>query len=294
MKINYGKLKHKVAALMMLAVTPLGAKGAEPDQSVVYKTVDQTPLKLHIFKPEGHQSSDQCAVAVFFFGGGWKGGSPSQFFPHCRYLASRGMVAMAAEYRVQSRNRTTPRECVMDGKSAIRWVRQHAGELGVDPKRVVAGGGSAGGHVAAAAGNLHGFEQEGEDLAVSSRPDALVLFNPVIDNGPGGYGHDRVKAYWKSFSPLHNIRKASPPTIIFLGSKDKLIPVSTVERYQRLMEEKGSRCDLHVYEGQPHGFFNIKYRDYYVRTVVEMDKFLSSLGYLKGKPTLQAKPQRSK
>jgi len=273
-----------------LSAHALENKGFIPDKSLEYKTIGETKLKLHIFNPEVHKLSDKRPAIVFFFGGGWNGGSPSQFYPHCKYLASRGMVAMAAEYRVKSRNNTTPRECVMDGKSAVRWIRQHAVELGIDPGQIAAGGGSAGGHVAAATGTTRGFEEEGDDFRSSSRPDALVLFNPVFDNGPNGYGHTRVKTYWKEFSPIHNISQDAPPTIVFLGTKDKLIPVKTAKEYKRLMEEKGCRCDLHLYEEQPHGFFNYTKKKYYTKTVIEMDRFLASLRYLEGEPILQNKP----
>jgi arylsulfatase A-like enzyme/acetyl esterase/lipase len=205
---------------------------AVPDKKVVYKTAGDAELKLHIFNPEGLSASDKRPAIVFFFGGGWTRGSPSQFYRHCDYLASRGMVAIAAEYRVKSRDKTTPRECVKDGKSAIRWVRENADELGIDPSRIAAGGGSAGGHVAAAVATVDGFEEESDPLKISCRPDALVLFNPVFDNGPGGWGHGTVKAYWEEISPMHNISKTTPPTVVFLGTKDNLIPVATVEEYQ--------------------------------------------------------------
>ena len=89
----------------------LEVKGITPDKSPVYKTVGKAELKLHIFEPKGHKPSDKRPAIVFFFGGGWSSGSPSQFYPHCKYLASRGMVAMSAEYRVKSRNKTTEAEC---------------------------------------------------------------------------------------------------------------------------------------------------------------------------------------
>ncbi len=271
----------------------LDVKGFEPDKTIVYKKttsekIESVELKLHIFNPDDHRSSDARPAIVFFFGGGWNGGSPSQFYPHCEYFASRGMVAMAAEYRVAGRHGTSPKECVKDGKSVIRWIRRHADELGVDPQKLAAGGGSAGGHVAAATATTKGFEESDEDKGISSKPNAQVLFNPVFDNGPDGWGHKRVKEYWKEFSPMHNIDKDAPPTVIFLGTKDKLIPVKTAERYKELMTKNKSRCDLHLYDGQLHGFFN--YRGdmkFYKKTVIEADRFLASLGYLKGEPTIK-------
>jgi acetyl esterase/lipase len=191
------------------------------------------------------------------------------------------MVAMSAEYRVKSRNQTTPKECVEDGKSAIRWVRAHAAELGIDPNRIAAGGASAGGHVAAAAGTVDSFDATNEDLSVSSRPDALVLFNPVFDNGPGGFGHFRVKAYWREISPIHNISEAAPPTIVFLGTEDEYIGAEVAVRYKDLMDQSGVRCDLHLYPEQAHGFFNPDRKNgYFEKTLETMDEFLSSLDFL--------------
>jgi acetyl esterase/lipase len=264
---------------------PVQFEGARAE---VFKTVGDTELTLHVFTPKGHKATDTTPAIVFFFGGGWKGGSPKQFEPHCRYLASRGMVAITAEYRVESRHGTSPFECVADGKSAIRWARAHAGDLGIDPHRIAAGGGSAGGHVAAATGLVPGLEEANEDTQVSAKPDALVLFNPVYDNGPSGYGYERVKDRYQEISPMHNIAAGAPPTIVFLGTKDKLIPVKTAEEFERKMKVAGSRCETHFYEGQPHGFFN-KGRSndkFYVQTVRAMDEFLVSLGWLSGEPTI--------
>ena len=270
----------KFVLTFLLACSMSFAADSKPDVQKTYKKVGDVELKLHIFNPEGHKASDKKPAIVFFFGGGWNGGSPSQFYPQCEHLAKRGMVAISAEYRVKSRNGTSPRECVKDGNSAIRWVRAHAAELGIDPNKLAAGGGSAGGHVAAATGATKGLVEKGEDVSVSSRPDALVLFNPVYDNGPKGYGHSRVKEYWKQISPMHNIDKTTPPTIVFLGTKDKLIPVATAEKYRDLMEDAGVKSELFLYEGQPHGFFN---KAKYEETVKEMDLFLVVLGFLKKK-----------
>ena len=269
------------ACAFVFSVYALDVEEFAPDKKTVYKTIDGVELNLHIFNPPGHTPADSSPAIVFFFGGGWNGGTPSQFYAHCKHLADRGVVAMAAEYRVNKRNGTSPVECVKDGKSALRWIRAHAAELGIDPDRIAAGGGSAGGHVAAAIAALEGFNEEGEDLSVSCMPNALVLFNPVFDNGPDGYGYDRVEAYWKEFSPLHNLHKGMPPTVVFFGTHDKHVPVETAVEYQKRMDELGIRCDLHLYGGQPHGFFNYSHRDvYYPATVAVMDQFLVSLGFL--------------
>jgi acetyl esterase/lipase len=251
-----------------------------PSRKVTYKITGETELQLHIFNPSKLTPGERRPAIVFFFGGGWRQGTPTQFYPHCAHFASTGMVAVAAEYRVESRDGTDPRTCVEDGKSAMRWVRSHAAELGIDPDRIAAGGGSAGGHVAAASALVEGFNDAGDDVAVDCRPNALVLFNPVFDNGPGGYGHDRVEPYWREISPLHNIKPGAPPTVVFLGTADLLVPVATAVQYQQRMLEAGARCDLHLYGDQPHGFFNFKNPAYYRQTLGTTAAFLESLGYL--------------
>ncbi len=256
----------------------------QPDRIVEYKSIGDVTLTLHIFNPEDHAVTDKRPAMVFFFGGGWVSGTPAHFYNQSDYLASRGMVAICADYRTQNKHGTSPAECVKDGKSAIRWVRKHAAELGIDPDRLAAGGGSAGGHVAAATGTTKNLDEAGEDTSVSCRPDAMVLFNPVFDNSPEGYGYERVREYWKEISPMHNIDGDTPPAIVFLGTRDKHIPVASAEKFRDLMEKAGVRCDLHLYKDQPHGFFNkVKYYE----TVVEMDRFLASLGYLEGEPTVR-------
>ena len=270
-----------VAFLWTFQSSVSAAQWRQPDTQWLYKTVNDTELKLHVYIPEGHRTSDKRPAVIFFFGGGWNNGSPGQHYSQCAHLASRGMVAMSAEYRVKSRNQTTPKECVEDGKSAIRWVRAHAAELGIDPNRIAAGGASAGGHVAAAAGTVNSFDATSEDLGVSSRPDALVLFNPVFDNGPGGFGHSRVKAYWQDISPIHNISESAPPSIVFLGTEDEYIGAEVAVRYKELMDQSGVRCDLHLYPGQAHGFFNPDRKNgYFEKTLETMDDFLTSLDFL--------------
>ncbi len=258
--------------------------GHTPDETLVYhEPAEGDPLKLDLFFPDNHEANQKRPCVVFFFGGGWSGGDTKQFHGYSKYFASRGLVAVSAQYRTKKSHEASPDQCVEDGKEAIRYIRRHAKELGVDPDKIIAGGGSAGGHVAAAVAMCPKIDATPDD-AVSCLPNALVLLNPVYDNGPGGYGHDRVTAYWEEISPLHNIREGLPPTIVFFGADDPLVPAATIDAFQKKMTDAGNECESHVYEGQNHGFFHINKggREMFEDVVGKTDAFLVKLGFLSG------------
>jgi acetyl esterase/lipase len=217
---------------------------------------------------------------LFFFGGGWAGGTPEQFYPQCIHLAQKGVVAFSAEYRVKNKHDTTPFECVKDGKSAVRWIRTHAQDFRVDPDRIIASGGSAGGHVAACTALIHGFDEESTD--VSSIPDVLVLYNPVIDTSKQGFGYRTLKDRYREISPLEHVRKDLPPTIIFQGAADTTTPPAGHREFQRRMLEAGNRCRLELFEGEKHGFFNPGRGKGYDTTTQMLDQFLAEIRFLPG------------
>lgn len=279
----------KRSFVLLFLFTPLlilGQQKIPKMESVaeVYKQVDTTILKLHIYNPAEMTAGQQYSAIVFFHGGGWNNGSYMAFNRQASYLASRGMIAISVEYRVKNRHGTTPFEAVKDAKSAIRFVRKNADRLQIDPDRIAAGGGSAGGHLAAACGNIVGLEEPDEDQNISSVPNALVLFNPVYDNSKNGFAFRRMEGRHLEISPLHNISIGAPPTVVFFGTLDKTTPVASSEEFKRKMEAVGSRCDLFLYEGQQHAFFNKG--SYFYETLYQTDIFLTSLGYLKGSPTI--------
>lgn len=245
---------------------------------VAYKTTNKGPLMLHVFKPSKTANSPRPAM-MFFFGGGWKVGTPLQFYPECRHFADRGIVAISADYRTAFTHGTTAFEADADGKSAIRWIRAHAKELGIDPHKIIAAGASAGGQIAAACGTVPGLDEPTEDRSVSSRPDALMLWYPVIDNGPQGYGDAAVKARYQEISPLHHITKAAPPTLLFLGTKDPLVPVATARDYQAKMKQSGIRCELKLFEGAGHPIYEYRKGPSPLRDQILLDSeaFMDSL-----------------
>jgi acetyl esterase/lipase len=270
-----------IAWIALLAAVQEEAPPAER----VYKKPPQGELKVRLYYPPGWKASDRRPAFVFFFGGGWTQGKVDQFEPQAKYLAGRGMVAACADYRVRSRHGVTPVECVEDAKSAVRWLRKNAGDLGIDPGRIVAAGGSAGGHIAACAGIVPGVESPGEDAAVSSKPDALVLFNPVLDAGmlaPRLGGEEAARR----ITPNAHLEKGAPPALVLFGTKDPLI--KGAEQFMSRSKELGNRAELFTAEGQSHGFFNRP--PWQERTLYRVDEFLASLGYLQGKPTLEVPP----
>jgi acetyl esterase len=271
------------------ATEPIESSGNE--RTYVFKSTPQGDLKVHVYLPEGWKARQKRPAIVMLFGGGFTGGTPNQFLTKAQYLASRGMVALTPEYRVKTRHNTMPDKSIEDGKSAIRWVRMNAKALGVDPNRVVGSGGSAGATCAVLAALTDDFEPEGEDRSVSSKPNALVLYNPAltVPGGPGlqpsrGPEMNRVLSSWK-------VEKGDPPMILFFGTEDRLLAAS--REMARQSAALGNRVELYTAAGQKHGFFNdSRYTKngvagWHEVVLYRTDLFLSSLGYLKGKPTVR-------
>ncbi|MCY2991756.1 MAG: alpha/beta hydrolase [Planctomycetota bacterium] len=264
---------------VLLGLAAAQAAEQQDTKSFIYKKTKQADLEIVVHYPPDWKETDQRPAIVFFFGGGWTGGKIEQFEPQAKHLASRGMVAARADYRVKSRHGVTPTECVEDAKSAVRWLRQNAAKLGIDPDRIVAAGGSAGGHIAACTAFTPGLEATGEDTSLSSKPDALVLFNPVlrftdISELMSRIGND--EALGKAISPTLHLEKDSPPTLIFFGSADRLAAMG--DEFMKKSKELGHRAELFTAEGQPHGFFNRP--PWQEKTTQRMDEFLVSIGYI--------------
>lgn len=271
----------------IIGVVLLNSSIGAAQEKILFKQIDSTELFLEVQYPEHLEESNTYPAMIFFFGGGWKSGDRTHFENHAKYFSKRGIVCFLVDYRTNNKNKTTPFESLKDAKSAIRFIRKNAARFYIDATKIIASGGSAGGHLAAATALIEKYNEDTDDLSLSCVPNALVLFNPVIDNGPGGYGYERIGNAYKEFSPLHNIKKGAPPTIIFLGTNDQLIPVETAEYYKKVMNKVESRCDLKLYEGGEHGFFNYRNFEWYKKTVIETDTFLVSLGYLKEEPSVK-------
>jgi acetyl esterase len=276
------RLRGRCAGLFMLLfvlATYMPAQVQPAGQPVVYKTVGGTPLHLYISSPPEEGSALHPAI-VFFHGGGWTGGAVTQFNPQSTALAARGMVAVDVEYRLiaHAPSLESPQICVEDAKSAMRWVRAHAKELHIDPSRIAASGGSAGGYLAAATALVPGWDDPADDLSISPKPSALVLFFPVVDISPAAYDQKRFGNDPAKYSPESYLSASMPPTIIFAGLADKLVKPDTLRNFKTLATKAGGRCDIIFYPDQPHGFANKE--PYMTITLTETIHFLKALGYL--------------
>ena len=255
------------------------SRGDGLHSSYIYKTVGKYKLELFVDSPQGHKADAKVPAIVLFHGGGFKSGSEIQFERQAKYLAERGMVAIRVRYRLISQKGVEITDCVEDAISAMRWVRANVGKLGVDPDRIAAGGGSAGGYLSVATLLIEHINAKTDPAGVSAKPNALVLFNPGFGNrekdgadprDPDGQGN-----------LVNYVKPNQPPTIIFHGKDDTTVPFATVEAFTAVMKKAGNRCELVGYEGVGHSFFN---KDKYCQlTIAETDKFLTGIGWLKKK-----------
>ncbi len=250
----------------------------------VYKVVDGVNREMEIYFPKGHDASKMTVPGIILFhGGGWGGGSRKAFSYQCNYFASRGMVAATVTYRLRTKadrgamkdGQSSKRVCIPDVTSAIRWFKQHASELGVDPNRIVAGGGSAGGHISLLGTTNPGLNDPNDLKEVDASVAAYVLFNPALS---------KSDAQDPDVDFLRHLKADFGPAIVFFGSEDRWLKNGWTPAAGKMKSLGITSVDLRIAEGETHAFFNKQpWKDI---TLIAADQFLNKLGYLQGKPTL--------
>lgn len=262
------------------------------DSAHTYKSVEGHDLKIWVFNPTITSKTNAPAM-LFFFGGGWNSGSPTQFVKYCELLSKRGMVGIVADYRVKSRQGVQAKTCVEDALDALRYITKNATTLGIDPIRIGVGGGSAGGHLAASLGTIHASDP--------AAPKVMALFNPATVLAPIADNFsdapirelEKMNALYQAkeehlrtriglepveLSPFHHVSSNSPPTIIFHGTNDKAVPYDSAKLFASQLRKNGVFVDLMTYDGAGHGFFNRE--PYFSQTAEELEAFLLNLGWL--------------
>lgn len=275
---------HLVALAAMLCSSVFAADSAtvEAGKLFVYKQSGGKPQEMEIYFPQNWEpAKNKVPGLIMFHGGGWGGGTLDQFRYACRYFASRGLVAATVNYQLASKKDGSPgqsrkRVCITDAKSAIRWMKQHAAELGIDPARIITGGGSAGGHICMLATNNPGLNDPADAKDVDTSVVAYLLFNPAFS------ADDSADA---EVDVLKHLKATLPPAILFFGTNDSWKKGSDTALKQ-LKDLGNTSTELWLAEGQAHSFFNRA--PWQNLTIAEADRFLVKLGLLQGEPTLPA------
>lgn len=252
-----------------------------PGKACIYKQSGGQPREMQVYFPLNHDPAKaKVPGLILFHGGGWVGGDLSQFQFACHYFASRGLVAATANYQMLEKTARPPagesrkRVCVTDAKSAIRWFRQHAGELGIDPARIITGGGSAGGHISVLATTNPGLSDPADPKEVDPSVSAYLLFNPAFSP------EDRQDA---EVDALRHIKASFAPAIVFFGDQDNW-QKGWGAVHARLQSLGCSGIDVQIAPHQKHGFY--REGPWSVVTLIAADRFLVQQGFLTGEPTL--------
>ncbi len=243
-------------------------------EKIVYKKSIQGDLYLYLLRPEGENKKPLSAI-VYFFGGGWVTGSVEYQIANAAWFRDHGIIGITADYRTKSKHGISPVECIKDAKSAIRYVRMHAAELGIDPDKIIAAGGSAGGHIAFCTA-IEGGDEAGEDRTISSKPNALVLHNPVLGEG---FGESFFMEH-PEFSPMLRITKGMPPTILSNGTKDGTTPYEIAQKFTLLMKKSGNTCELITVQDADHSCDWPVSNPNFFPTLTAMTKFLSDHDFI--------------
>ena len=246
----------------------------------IFKKTSSIELKIYVFKPKNWEASINSPAIVFYFGGGWNSRHITQFVAYAEYYASKGYVCFIPNYRVRSLENSQAIDSVRDAQDAFAYVRRNSGKFKIDPNRIIASGGSAGGHLAASLGTLKDLNNG--DL---SKPNALILFNPVsiVDpiKNPKRFNYARLGVKGYEISPYHHIDNAVPPTIIYHGTEDRLVSFETAKMFHKKMVIMGNDSTLIPFKGRDHGFFNhgkhLPKSDY-KETLNYTNKFLNRIG----------------
>ncbi|MFK7976216.1 MAG: alpha/beta hydrolase [Halioglobus sp.] len=263
-----GILAVLLPLLAFVAVKKSGLLETRPDDTIEYKRANGQPLSLHAFFADKSNADETKPALILFHGGRWLYGHPRAFYPQCQFFAAQGYHCFSAQYRLGRNNRVDVQALVADAQDALDYVAKNAQSLNVNAEKISVGGGSAGGHLAAALGTVTLDDS-------SARPASMVLFNPMLDLAPATPDHYLVKDYWQTVSPHHNVKAGIPPALILVGSNDPEVPVPTAQAFCTAAEAAGGRCELEVYEGQSHGFFNAQ--PFLDKTNERVLRFLMSL-----------------
>jgi len=263
------------ATCLTIAITTFGAARADDavqfDLGITYITrhddTGEQELKLNLARPAGDKGRLPCIVAIH--GGAWRAGDRSDLDTLVKGLAREGFVAATISYRFCPRYRFPAQ--VEDCAAAVRFLKAHADEYGIDPDRIGAIGFSAGAHLSMMLGVLDpadGMGICGDDPKDNAKVRAVVSFFgptllgasdiPVQSRGLVadfvGPEPDGAAARWKAASPVTYVTPGDASVLMFQGSKDNLVPVTQTSHMMDAMTAAGIQGRAEIIAGAGHGW----------------------------------------
>jgi acetyl esterase/lipase len=252
---------ERFAVLLILCVAALAQSpaplpdGVEERADVVYANYGSRQMHMDLYLPTRGQGP--FPAVVYIHGGGWRGGNRSQFGRQAAYMAAHGFTGVCIEYRFSGEAKYPA--AFDDAVAAVRWVRDHAAEYRIDPKRIGTAGGSSGGHLAALLGTMKGRIVQ-----------AVAAFNPVLDlpalahSDPAsglildllGATYSENPGLWAEASPITNAGAGSAPFLLLHGDADTIVPYSQSVAMRDKLQAGGVAVELFTASGAGHGFFN--------------------------------------
>ncbi|MFC2152296.1 alpha/beta hydrolase [Bacteroidota bacterium] len=253
----------------------------------IYDSTKMIDLKAYVFSPS--EKREVNPAIVIFHGGGWDIGEASWAFGLAEKYAQKGMVAIAAQYRLSDQETTSPIDAMEDARNIILWMRDNAKELGIDKDKIAAYGWSAGAHLAASTAVFKTIDTQNNKNSV---PNALILVSPGLSLNKDNWfkkliGEDKNP---NDYSPAEHLKENMPPSIIVVGIDDTVTPVYQSKLFHENMLKYGNESYLHMYEGvghlftpsdQPDNAYPNPYEEIQGKAYHEIDLFLKKLGYIR-------------
>ena len=283
-----------ISGLMFIMALNIEAQEVEIlKKELVYKQVDNQELSVDVFYPKEDKKDQPLPAIAFFHGGGWVFGSPEEFHGACERYAKKGFVTFSFQYRLSINEDGTypnpdisPIESVKDARTAIRWLREHASELNIDPNKIIVSGQSAGGQLALSTVLMDNINEQSDDSDVSPEPNALLLYSSCVNTMEAWIDYimsDRRDQIW-SISPYHNLKPGMPPILAFHGEADCMVLFYTIQFFSTKMKDLGNSYELVTLPGRDHYLgenADPKYARYFDEEILEKtDAFLEQLGYM--------------
>lgn len=257
------KLAYGLGTLQLIDRDPVVPDDILAEENITYKNADTVSLALDIYRKKDDSGNLKPAM-IFIHGGAWKSGKRSDYLPYLIDYARKGYVTITVSYRL-SRVAKFP-AAVQDVNCAVKWVKAHAETYGIDPDRLVLIGGSAGGHLSMMVGYGGDDPLFGGDCAFDEDNSVKAIVNLY---GPTDLTTDEAKNrsepisflgaryeekpdVYKQASPRFYITSEAPPTLIFHGTIDSVVPVSQSDSLSVWLEEAGVPFRYYRLKGWPH------------------------------------------